>query len=441
LQGPLVNITRTYQLGIAQTRRDRLTLAALALAATGTVAAIGLATMAPVPALVPLGAGLCALAALQAASRFMRSDATEPVQTDAADIALGRVAALCGSAVFRVLPIGTIIEASGDDVAAEIGRNLVERVNVADRPAFLLALSAAEAAPQIISLRLRIHAASAIELAQMRVVACGDTRLLTLSAQAAATTPDVPLFSPLAAEFAHDVRTPLAAMVGMADALANPAQCDASRLAHYPGLIAQAGRDALELADTLLDGSCGREEPIAADMVLGDAVARIVAMKQGEVAAHGASLFVRIPKAVAQTPVNGRIVRQILSNLIGNAAKHGGHGTSIELSARLHMTDLCLQVRDNGVGMPVLAKRGQGEPDKSAKGHGLGLSIVRRLAASASGHLAIDSQPDQGTTMTVWLRFAGQTEDTQTRNLVPAVTQPVGLMIEGTADAPHRRFA
>ncbi|HYG67094.1 MAG TPA: ATP-binding protein, partial [Anaeromyxobacteraceae bacterium] len=109
-----------------------------------------------------------------------------------------------------------------------------------------------------------------------------------------------------------------------------------------------------------------------------------------------------------------RRLRQVLVNLLGNAAKFTREG-EIVLAAREERRDgarwAVLAVRDTGIGMTAdEAERAfdefwQARPDHG--GAGLGLSIARRLTAVLGGTIAVESAPGAGATFTVALPAEG----------------------------------
>ncbi|MGA2748755.1 MAG: sensor histidine kinase KdpD [Verrucomicrobiota bacterium] len=100
------------------------------------------------------------------------------------------------------------------------------------------------------------------------------------------------------------------------------------------------------------------------------------------------------------------LTAQILSNLLGNVAKHTPPGTTIELSGRILSGQLCIQVADNGPGLPPgnpnrLFDRFQRGPNAVAGGTGLGLSLVKGFTEAQGGQVSAASQPGGGSVFTL----------------------------------------
>ena len=114
-----------------------------------------------------------------------------------------------------------------------------------------------------------------------------------------------------------------------------------------------------------------------------------------------------MPRFVVQTlpmvDADPALLRAVLSNLIGNAVKftrERGDGR-VEIAAGPLGGQVCLQVRDNGVGFDPAAAAAVFAPfqrlhDASYAGHGIGLSIVRRAVERHGGKVWAESSPGQG---------------------------------------------
>jgi PAS domain S-box-containing protein len=103
-----------------------------------------------------------------------------------------------------------------------------------------------------------------------------------------------------------------------------------------------------------------------------------------------------------------RLVKNILINLLGNAIKFSGEGTSIELRARpLPEGGVVLSVRDNGIGIPagdrqhLFSSFFRGANAVNIEGTGLGLHIVQRYLDLLHGKVSLKSALGEGTLVTV----------------------------------------
>lgn len=224
------------------------------------------------------------------------------------------------------------------------------------------------------------------------------------------------------ATMSHEIRTPLNGVLGMAQLLllgpANEAETK-----EYARVILNSGQTLLTLLNDILDLSkieAGRIElengVIEPEQILGE----IAALFAGSAAEKGLALGVAWHSA--ENDVGRRYrgdphrLRQMLSNLTGNAIKFTAHG-EIRLSARETgcTGDRCMlefSVSDTGIGIGADKLDRLFKPfsqiDASTTrefgGTGLGLSIVRSLAQLMGGTTGVESIPGQGSRF--WFRVA-----------------------------------
>jgi signal transduction histidine kinase len=104
-------------------------------------------------------------------------------------------------------------------------------------------------------------------------------------------------------------------------------------------------------------------------------------------------------------------LRRAFQNLIENAAKHGGTGGWVGISAEAADRSIIVRVRDNGPGIPAdeideiftpFFRGGKARADET-RGSGLGLSLVREVAAAHRGEVSVTSEPGRGSTFTLTL--------------------------------------
>jgi PAS domain S-box-containing protein len=211
----------------------------------------------------------------------------------------------------------------------------------------------------------------------------------------------------------HEVRTPLNAVLGYADLLEQEI-ADAD-LRHYVRTIRQSGENLLEIINDILDFSkleAGRlkleSEPF--DLLeVSYAVADLLSIRA---ASKGLTLaFDWHPEVPRQISGDAGRIRQILTNLVGNAVKftHSGH---ILLSSRLLPAEpaypqrIRIQVEDTGPGIPadkhsLLFQRFSMVDTSLTRrtgGTGLGLAISRQLAEAMDGSVGFASEPSKGST-------------------------------------------
>ena len=244
--------------------------------------------------------------------------------------------------------------------------------------------------------------------------------------------------STLLARLSHELRTPLNAILGFTQLLLTEAPEDAEvrqrRLAHIHG----AGRHLLALIDdvlTLARPTALDESPalqaVPLDALLTDTLPLVeqAADHQAVMLLHQASGLV-----VQADPVR---LRQVVLNLLTNAIKYNRPGGRVDISATALGEQVCLSVRDSGIGMPDSQLSAVFEPfrrlhtQQGVEGLGLGLAVVRSLVERMGGSVSALSTPGVGSEFRVTLPAARREALAQRPPSASAVT----LATVGAAEA------
>ena len=104
------------------------------------------------------------------------------------------------------------------------------------------------------------------------------------------------------------------------------------------------------------------------------------------------------------------LLRNSVINLVSNAIKYSGENTFIEFNTELNDTEVCITVKDNGIGIPEEEQKYLFEAFFRANntgnipGTGLGLNIVKRYAELMGGEVNYKSSQDLGTTITLFFK-------------------------------------
>ncbi len=209
------------------------------------------------------------------------------------------------------------------------------------------------------------------------------------------------------AGMSHELRTPLNAILLYSELLETEAEEAANgQVLGDAHRIRSAGRHLLELVNDLLDLSkieAGKMDLHPEPFTLGDLVAEIQAAMAGLVEKGGNRLEVLLPEGDQVLVADALRVRQILLNLLGNAAKFTERGL-ITLRARREGAEAVFEVQDSGIGMDreqlgrIFSDFVQAGPDTSKKygGTGLGLSLSQKLCALMGGSITVESEPGKG---------------------------------------------
>jgi signal transduction histidine kinase len=217
------------------------------------------------------------------------------------------------------------------------------------------------------------------------------------------------------AQVAHELRNPMAAMLGAAHAL-RPGETDPAALEESRDVVVRQVRHMTRLVEDLLDASRIRrgeieirKEPVE----LAGAVARAIEAAGPLVAARGHALSVALPEGPVWLEADPVRLVQVLANLLTNAAKYTEPGGRIALDARCEAGRvLALTVRDSGIGIaPEMLPRVfelftqvDRAPDRSGGGLGIGLALVKSLVDLHGGTVTAASEgPGRGSTFVVRL--------------------------------------
>ena len=210
----------------------------------------------------------------------------------------------------------------------------------------------------------------------------------------------------------HEVRTPLNAVLGLAQLLRDGASPDQQK--EYADAIHRSGATLLALVDEILDLSkveAGGAEVRHQDFSLRRLLADVEHIGHTPAQAKGIELRFTIPSDLPEASKGDPDrVRRALVNLVGNAIKFTDEGSvdvSAELVARSTPDETQLvrfEVKDSGIGIPAeradrIFERFYQVDDSSTRrygGAGLGLAIVRQLVEMMDGDLGFEARSERG---------------------------------------------
>ncbi len=322
------------------------------------------------------------------------------------------------------------------------GHGLFDRVHVADRPAYLTALSDAARGSEQRSVEFRLRrdavrgqnpsadfiwvemrcrpleqvSPEADVVAVMRDVT--DRKIQEQALEMARTAAEQADASKtrFLATMSHELRTPLNAIIGFSEMIVHEEamMLDAARRREYAQLINDSGQHLLSVVNGILDMSKMETgnfeispEPFAPRAALLHCC-NLLALKARD---NGVDLITRAAEDLPMMNGDPRAFKQIALNLITNAIKFTERGGSVTVSAAVEGSRLMLSVTDTGVGIAAEDLARIGDPffqagktyQRKHEGTGLGLSIVKGLVGLHNGEMNVQSRVGEGTTVAVTL--------------------------------------
>ncbi|WP_315383046.1 sensor histidine kinase KdpD [Microvirgula aerodenitrificans] len=201
----------------------------------------------------------------------------------------------------------------------------------------------------------------------------------------------------LLASVSHDLRTPLTALVGLAETAANPAQPAATR----DGLASAVHHEAKRLA-ALVDNLLALARLQAGGVRLNrewQAVEEVVgsALRASAASLGGHRVETRLPAELPLVQFDAVMIERVLCNLLDNAAKYTPAGSRVRLFARVDGHHLVVGVEDDGPGLPdgdperLFDTFARGERESATPGAGLGLALARSIIDAHGGKMQAES--------------------------------------------------
>lgn len=347
---------------------------------------------------------------------------------------------------------GVVRQAGGRDrqmflsfLREPLSRPFVEQVHVSDRLAFVQALDELRLGADVVVTDLRLdRPVIGLDQAQflnvrldMTAVRAEDGTLASVRAQMLDIEGEMAMRdvvvrkeeeasaaheikSRFLAAVSHEMRTPLNAILGFSDILIGEyfGKLENDRQREYVQLIRQSGAHLLSVVNTMLDMSkieAGRYELMLEDFDLADTLTECERMLSLQAQTKGLKLTSRLPKGLGEVTADGRALRQIVINLVGNAIKFTDAGGAVTIDAIRSGDEVTISISDTGIGiapekMALLGRpfaQVQNDLNRNYEGSGLGLSLVKGLTALHGGSFRIESRPGEGTVVMVTLPVDG----------------------------------
>ena len=209
---------------------------------------------------------------------------------------------------------------------------------------------------------------------------------------------------------AHDLRTPLTRLRGMAELALSPnAEPTATREA-LADCVEESER-VLAMLNTLMDiteAEAGMMKLQRAPVDLCQLVREVAELYQYVAEERKVTLHTELPAACEADADRNRI-RQVFANLLDNALKYTPEGGRVMISVRDEPGRAVAIFRDTGMGIPadeqgkIWARLYRGDKSRSQRGLGLGLSLVKAVVEAHGGQVTVSSRTNEGSEFTVKL--------------------------------------
>lgn len=115
---------------------------------------------------------------------------------------------------------------------------------------------------------------------------------------------------------------------------------------------------------------------------------------------------------IPEIPCDPKRMRQVLLNILDNAAKHGGEGKRIDASIGLEGDSVIIRIRDYGPGIPEdelpLVKKKFFKGSSKARGSGIGLAVCDEIVEMHGGSLTLSNAVGGGTLVVICLPATAQ---------------------------------
>ncbi|MCM2265205.1 MAG: Cache 3/Cache 2 fusion domain-containing protein, partial [Desulfuromonadales bacterium] len=220
------------------------------------------------------------------------------------------------------------------------------------------------------------------------------------------------LKSELLSTAAHELNTPLAAIIGYSELMLSGQAGNLEEQRESLVYVHQKAWALSKIVDDLLDVGrieAGKEIPVnREEQDVLDVIRQVLYHIQHMTTQH--KLEANLPPAPVLLPIDRLKVEQVLENLLSNAIKYSPQGGTIAVTGKVEPAGFHLSVADQGIGMtPEQASRvfdkfyRANSSTTAVGGTGLGLTIVKHIIDAHGGRIWVESTPEQGSTFHVVL--------------------------------------
>ncbi|MBN9391965.1 MAG: HAMP domain-containing protein [Chloroflexi bacterium] len=212
----------------------------------------------------------------------------------------------------------------------------------------------------------------------------------------------------LVAAISHDLRTPLASLRLMTEAVSDGVADE-----HQAAIFLERMRGEVQYMTTLIDDlfelsslEAGAVKLNLERGTLADLISDTLESLQGQAHQKDQTLAGEIQGELPEIAFDSHQVQRVLNNLVGNAIRYTSPGGAIHVQAGKKGGKVLVRVKDNGEGIPLVDQdrifepfyRGERSRGREHGGTGLGLAIAKRLVEAHHGRIWVESKEGQGST-------------------------------------------
>lgn len=214
----------------------------------------------------------------------------------------------------------------------------------------------------------------------------------------------------LLSAISHDLRTPLASMVGLADTLQLTRPPPTDQQQELVDAMRQSALRMSALVNNLLDMARLESGAVQLNLqwqpleeVVGSALATCQLMLKGR------PVRVDLPSELPLLHLDAVLIERVLVNVLENACKYTPPGSAIDLHADVEGPNVRLHIDDHGPGLPrgredtIFEKFERGKKESATPGVGLGLAICRAIMQAHHGTIHGETRPADGARFTLTL--------------------------------------
>jgi len=215
------------------------------------------------------------------------------------------------------------------------------------------------------------------------------------------------------AAMTHDLKSPLTVIFGYLDALKNDMDEQyLERANQYFSEIERNGQRLLGMIEDILDSyrlDMGLMQIQSELCCLTGLIEECCLEHAKDAEAHGLDFAYNVAPSIPSINADGKQLKRVFANLIGNAIKFTGSGGKVQVSATMNETEVMISVSDSGIGISardrerIFTKYFRSIQAKGYKGTGLGLTICKAIVEEHGGFIEVASSEGAGSRFTVRL--------------------------------------